>query len=338
MRRLVAALCCLAAASTCDALAAKNAGPPRPKNRPKSAAAPRRITSDSVKATGVSLNRQLRMVRAVKSASAPTPGREKRRVSVKKDRPVANATAPARLLYERPTLLVDGYNACMGDARLRDILDAKGLDAAREALVRGCDAVATARNWDAVVAFDAGATPLPEVVTRLSPRLTVVFTAERATADAYLEAAAKDRSGLGDGATIVASDDGLVRLMTSAHGATPIRVAALVDALEGCQKATGAKIAASRQINALGASETDVLSAIADRHGGARARERAIAAADDRREHVALLSATAKGDAKARRALGDRERDMAPGARAAYDSEKRLLGLLDLLKDGWWDA
>jgi hypothetical protein len=50
----------------------------------------------------------------------------------------------------------------------------------------------------------------------------------------------------------------------------------------------------------------------------------------------ALLARVAAGDGAARAALGDLERDMRPRTRKAFDGEKRLLGLLDLLRDGWW--
>ena len=46
----------------------------------------------------------------------------------------------------------------------------------------------------------------------------MVFTGERETADAYIENVANERKRLGDGATVVATNDGMVRLMAVAAG------------------------------------------------------------------------------------------------------------------------
>ena len=45
-----------------------------------------------------------------------------------------------------------------------------------------------------------------------------MFTGERETADAYIENVSNERKRLGDGATVVATNDGMVRLMAVAAG------------------------------------------------------------------------------------------------------------------------
>ena len=167
------------------AMAPRSAGPPK---RPKSA--PRRITSDSVKTTGLSLKTQLSLVRAVKK-KGDAPPRERRKVNKAGARKAENVTAPPPALYEKTSLFVDGYNAIFGDKDLDATSRGPGgLDGARERLIRGCDMLCESRNWEGTVCFDAHSTDDELKEERVSPRLTVVYTAERQTADAYLEAAA----------------------------------------------------------------------------------------------------------------------------------------------------
>ena len=122
----------------------------------KGPGAPRRITSDSVKRSGgMGLRTQLALVREVKKGPTPTTREAKKRHAGKaapKNETAINAT---NALYDRALLVVDGYNCVFGDATLKKVSEAAGLDAARERLVAGCDAVAVLRNWDCVVVFDA---------------------------------------------------------------------------------------------------------------------------------------------------------------------------------------
>ena len=101
---------------------------------------------------------QLNLVRAVNKKSEPT--RERRRVGKasagKKAEKVENATRREPQLYDRPTLLVDGYNAIFGTERLNAEAKRGGLDGAREALIKGCEVLASARNWDVVVRVGKG--------------------------------------------------------------------------------------------------------------------------------------------------------------------------------------
>ena len=317
------------------AMAPRSAGPPK---RPKSA--PRRITSDSVKTTGLSLKTQLSLVRAVKK-KGDAPPRERRRVNkAGAGKKAENATAPPPALYEKTSLFVDGYNAIFGDKDLDATSRGPGgLDGARERLIRGCDVLCESRNWEGTVCFDAHSTDDELKEERVSPRLTVVYTAERQTADAYLEAAAAARKPLGAGATVVASNDGMVRLMATAQKASTMRVDALMDAVAGADRALASRMGAIRAANALGGGgdgEYDPLRDLADRHASEEGRARDAREGALRADVSALLARVAAGDGAARRALGDLERDMAPRTRKAFDGEKRLLGLLDLLRDGWW--
>ena len=128
------------------ALAASLQAPRRPKqqrtvlkakrsSKPPSSKGPRRITSDGVKRSGLSLRTQLSLVRAVNNAQAPTKQvREKKKTGItKRNESKANIT---EVLYERSLLLVDGYNVVFGSPHLKQMSE-KSLDQAREALVAG---------------------------------------------------------------------------------------------------------------------------------------------------------------------------------------------------------
>ncbi|KAH8070598.1 HAD-hyrolase-like protein [Aureococcus anophagefferens] len=285
------------------AMAPRSAGPPK---RPKSA--PRRITSDSVKTTGLSLKTQLSLVRAVKK-KGDAPPRERRRVNkAGASKKAENVTAPPPALYEKTSLFVDGYNAIFGDKDLDATSRGPGgLDGARERLIRGCDVLCESRNWEGTVCFDAHSTDDELTEERVSPRLTVVYTAERQTADAYLEAAAAARKPLGAGATVVASNDGMVRLMATAQQASTMRVDALMDAVAGADRALASRMGAIRAANALGrggdgeyARSAIWRTATRPRRGARATRARAPSARTCRRCWRASRRATAP-----RAALGD---------------------------------
>jgi len=101
-----------------------------------------------------------------------------------------------------------------------------------------------------------------------------------------------------------------------------------------------ARLTAGRRANALerdASGEYDVLADLAARHTGDEilARdEKRRAWADDVR---ALLRRVAlQRDPADVSRLASLERAMSAADRAAFDREKRLLGLLDLLGEGWW--
>ena len=330
----------------CAAMAPRSAGPPKRGKRGENSGAPRRITSDSVKSTGLSLKTQLNLVRAVNNKKAGEAPRERRKVNKaggakkKADDGSAARNASGPALYERTLLLVDGYNAIFGDEGLNALSKGPGgLDGAREALLRGCDVLCESRNWDGLVCFDAHSTADPLATSR-SGRLKVVYTAEQQTADAFLEAAACERKGLGEGATVVASNDGMVRLMATAQGAGTMRITSLMDAVAGADAALASRLGSIRQSNALPSrsdGEYDPLADLAERHVGEGVRRREAEEAAVRGEVTALLNRVADGDGAARAALADLERRMTPALRASFDGEKRLLGLMDLLRPGWHD-
>lgn len=111
------------------------------------------------------------------------------------------------------------------------------------------------RNWECRVVFDAPETTDAKKEERVSARTTVVFTDYRETADAYIERVAADRKPLGAGATVVATNDAMIRLMVSSNEAGTLRVKALLDLIEGADRAMSAKLAAIRGANALAADK-----------------------------------------------------------------------------------
>lgn len=296
--------------------------------------APRRITSEGVKRSGLSLRTQLSLVRAVNNAQAPKQKREKKTTGItKKNETKYNAT---EVLYERSLLLVDGYNVVFGDAKLK-ALSETSLELAREALIAGCESVAGGRNWDIVVVFDAPATDDRAFEDVRSPRLTVVFTNRLESADALIEKIAEKRRDLGDGATLVATNDGMIRLMAGARNAGVLNVQGLIDAIEGSQQAMASKLSAGRRANAMQRDDYDVLADLAARHTGAEVEEANAKRAQERSDNRQLLeriAAKRSGVDVAR--LAAVERRMSAAERKASDRDKQLLGLMDLLGTDWW--
>ena len=306
-------------------------------SKPPSSKGPRRITSDGVKRSGLSLRTQLSLVRAVNNAQAPTKQvREKKRTGItKRNETRANVT---EVLYERSLLLVDGYNVVFGSPNLKTMSE-KSLDQAREALVAGCESVAAARNWDVVVVFDAPQTDDERIEDVRSPRTTVVFTDRMESADAFIEKVAEERRGLGDGATLVATNDGMIRLMAAARNAGVLNVAGLIDAIEGAEKALASRLKANRNANAMQKDDYDVLQDLAARHTSAAEEQRNALRAQQRSDHRRLLERIAHSRSLVDVArLAAIERTMSDGDRRAFDGDKRLLGLLDLLGTAWWEG
>jgi hypothetical protein len=235
-------------------------------------------------------------------------------------------------------LLVDGYNVVFGSPNLKTMSE-KSLDQAREALIGGCESVASARNWDVVIVFDAPQTDDDRIEDVRSQRTTVVFTDRMESADAFIEKVAEERRNLGDGATLVATNDGMIRLMAAARNAGVLNVAGLIDAIEGAEKALASRLKAGRAANAMQKDDYDVLQDLAARHTSAAEEQRNAKRAQERSDHRRLLERIAS-----KRSLVDVarlaavERKMSDGDRKAFDGDKRLLGLLDLLGTAWWES
>merc|ERR1719506_3539583 len=300
-------------------------------------AAPRRITSETVKSSGRSIKRQLSLVRAVNNAAAPPKKSiEKKRVGRKpKSEPKNNIV---QLLYERSLLLVDGYNVIFGTEKLKEMSE-KSMDQARESLVMGCESVANSRGWDVAVVFDAPQTDEDRVEDHRSPRVSVVFTNRMETADAYIEKAAEERRDLGDGATLVATNDSMIRLMASARKAGTMNVDALMETIEGSEKAMAARLKAGREANKLQRGDYDFLEdlALAVRHTDSAIEAKNVQRAQQYSDHRQLLDRIAADRSPADiERLASIEKHMPDAERTRFDMDKRLLGLLDLLGTAWW--
>lgn len=172
----------------------------------------------------MSLKTQLQLVRASKKKATPTSAvksksnkRSLDKAAEEKKNREYRFDGSDGWIDEPALLLVDGYNMIFATKSLARIAESESLDAARRQL---CDMVAklgTIRGWRACVVFDAGAGGDDE--PNEEDLIEVVFTKIDQTADAVIECKAHDRRDLGL-ETYVASNDGLVRLMSRAHGAT----------------------------------------------------------------------------------------------------------------------
>lgn len=220
-------LLCLFVATYCDAMNAQNK--------------PRRITSNSISSTGMSLKTQLELVRATKKKpQAQQNARpQKKGPSSKKVEaaavppPAANATQ-----YLPPLLLVDGYNAIFASEDLSNLVDNESLESSRRHLADLVAALSNIRGWSTQVVFD-GTGSSSSVA---SDENTVVFTNSDSTADAYIEKTAYGRRGQ---ETYVASDDGLVRIMSRAHGANILSCQQLLRDCEAAKKSVSLRVASS---------------------------------------------------------------------------------------------
>ena len=264
-------------------------------------------------------------------------------------------------------------NACVLCVGVRRELAAPGtasgsdLGAARTALVDNAARLGSLRGWDVIVVFDAGATTDGPSVVTLEKGLEVVFTGQYQTADAYIERVACERKPLGDGSTFVASDDGMVRLMTSANGARLMRVAQLEMECDAARATVTMRVESHRTANelqraadaivALGGTGGAVSDADADGEwdlGAALSRRLTSDESAQRRDRdarrkaalIALLRRFAALDDDKDKALRhellcelrDAELQIQPSHRKHLDGEKRLLGLFRIIGETWWES
>mmetsp|Transcript_10369 Transcript_10369/g.34327 ORF Transcript_10369/g.34327 Transcript_10369/m.34327 type:complete len:365 (-) Transcript_10369:26-1120(-) len=351
MWRLCLAFAALAQLCGVDALA-KSAKPPTPAAPP---AAPRRITSNSVMGSGMSLKQQIGLVRAINSpqrgaAVGRSKAPQKRSVSAKK-----NETDDSNFHVGRPMVLVDGYNLIFKNRRREEDEAADAdfdMDGAREQLISSLCAVAVVRSWDVVVAFDAAKTASQLSRERASPRVEVVYTSFDRSADAFIETASYDRRNMGEGATIVATDDGMIRLMASASGATLMSSDQLQRECVAAKNAVSQKLESSRLINEAGLSsasrmnaeddEYDVSNGLFRKFTGLSPAEALQAAERKRLALTALVrrvAATKKGSEERRTALLEL-RDVEARLETPYRTQtfrniKKMEGLLEFLDDDW---
>lgn len=232
-------------AMACVAALSATKGPKKKGNKKNSAP---RITSDSVQRSGMGLKTQLQLVRAVKkAAAAPTPvAKSKKGPSKKQEEEEDDDWSEAEGYSLDPILLVDGYNVIFGTPGLKDMVEHQSLAAARERLEDSLQTVGLSRGYDVVVVYD-GNDNVPD--TPSGGPLDVVFTRTGETADSVIEKRTYDRRDLGE--TYVASNDGLVRLMSKAHGAQVMTVEDLAAECEAVAQAVAYRLQAARAVNSL---------------------------------------------------------------------------------------
>lgn len=221
----------------------------------KKASGPPRITSETVGSSGMSLKTQLQLVRATKKKASPPPTLKSKsnkrapdKVAEVKKNSETRFDGSDGIMDEPALLLVDGYNMIFATESLAQMVESESLDAARRQL---CDMVAklgAIRGWRACVVFDAG--PGSDDEPNEEDRIDVVFTKIDQTADAVIECKAYDRRGLGL-ETYVASNDGLVRLMSRAHGATILTCQQLLADCSAAQEVVALRIQSSNLATAV---------------------------------------------------------------------------------------
>ena len=338
-------VCCLASAL-------KGGGKKAGKAKGVSSASPepRRITSATTQKSGLSLRRQLSLVKAVKSAPKSLPvASKKRKEKAVSTKSVFDANEPTALkFFARPMLLVDGYNVICGS-------DYNGFEDARRKLCEDVAVYARARGLEAKVVFDGR-----EKNSERVDGIDVVFTAEDDNADDCIQRFATERRPLGESATIVASDDGVVRLMADAVGCDLQSVQSLVSDIKGAKLAISSMVEANNkkfdhnQLHDLDASNDLRLQLRRSLKGKDTIKKEEALAATQAAIQTGLknllkdLDSTTTKDTTTKdtttktllyRKLKDIEENVVPnyGLEAWLHQQKLLFGHLDLMVDTWWD-
>lgn len=307
-------------------------------------AMPRRITSASTQSSGISLKTQLRLVKAVKS-SAPEPLRTKqKKVGTKKEKKEDFSDEIRQVrFFERPLLLIDGYNVIFGtDLKDREISEA------RRKLTADVSMLLTMMGrWDAAkVVFDGREKQsIPD-----SPNVEVVFTSSGRSADSEIERMTADRRGLGHGATVVVSNDALIRLVADTMGAEILTVDQFQSQVTGARLALSQALETNRIRNRLELMQDSTPSDDDESRERAALQRglKALLTDVDRRRRFAplrtfLLSDESDDWHHAALAL-DRLRDLEVSnvVQAAHLSDwlhhqKLLFGLTETMAPDWWD-
>jgi len=118
------------------------------------------------------------------------------------------------------TLLVDGYNLIYAHPELAETMQ-QDQDAARDGLLKELSPLASPDRYELVmVVFDAAGSSQPEPVVQERDGITVVFTARRQSADAFIERVV--RRLLPDNEVVVATSDRLLLNLVGGFGASTI--------------------------------------------------------------------------------------------------------------------
>lgn len=133
---------------------------------------------------------------------------------------------PKEKVFEKEYILVDGYNIIFAWDELKE-LSKEDLDAAREKLVERLSSYKIFKGSEIIVVFDAYKVKgNPGEIERVDG-ITVVYTKEAQTADAYIEKTAKVLSK--NYKVTVATSDGLEQLIIFGSGAFRMSAKALLE-------------------------------------------------------------------------------------------------------------
>ena len=144
----------------------------------------------------------------------------------KKTPVVPNKPAKSVQKAEKEYLLIDGYNIIFAWDSLKK-LAAESLEAARSRLIDRIAAYKVFKPFEVILVFDAYKVKGNRGETEQTQGITLVYTKEAQTADAYIEKAAKELSR--HYKVTVATSDGLEQLIIFGSGAYRMPASSLED-------------------------------------------------------------------------------------------------------------
>jgi len=130
--------------------------------------------------------------------------------------PVKQQTVKAKKTSEKEYLLIDGYNIIFAWDSLKELAK-ESLEAARIKLIDRISAYKIFKNYEIILVFDAYKVKGNRGETEVQDGITLVYTKEAQTADAYIEKTAKELSR--HYRVTVATSDGLEQLIIFGSGA-----------------------------------------------------------------------------------------------------------------------
>ncbi len=147
-------------------------------------------------------------------------------LNTKKDTVPSKRTYHPKKTYDKEYLLIDGYNIIFAWDELKKLAD-DSLEAARERLVERMSVYKIFRECEIILVFDAYKVKGNRGEVERINGITVVYTMESQTADAYIEKAAKELSR--NYKVTVATSDGLEQIIIFGGGAYRMPASVLED-------------------------------------------------------------------------------------------------------------
>ena len=141
----------------------------------------------------------------------------------------------------RDFLLVDGYNILFADDYMSE-LAIENLHSARDYLINILENYAGYKNLNIILVFDAHKVYNGIEKTINTGNITIVYTKEAETADAYIERTVSELPKLKDTKISVATSDNIEQLIIMSKGAERISARSLLSALRKANQEIRQKI------------------------------------------------------------------------------------------------